>query len=422
MRKSTWSALILMIFVGVSCVKTNPQREGDQERGGEKKTQTQGYPHSEEFRTTLLHGEHYLQDRQSCTQCHNGTSQAPVCTSCHQAYPHVDSMIQHGAQYTSDPQKCKNCHESPKGKSPSCTQCHTYPHEKEWSNRLNHGAAFLRDSNQCLSCHKSDGKGSKAVKSCQECHSYPHPQGWSLGPQHGGAFLENKKSNPENPFCLHCHDVREKEDGAGFGEEEKSVPLCVKCHNNYPHVNEWSKKELHAHSYLQNRNGCVGCHKGEGKSSEGVKSCQECHPYPHSPAWALPTNHGNAYVANKSDPKAFACTTCHYNETASAEMRGIPYCGSCHVEIPHPKGFRFKHKDVAATYQGGCTNCHVNFERHMPKRTTCTTCHLMHGGKTIEIHWINQEAHLVSPKSSKKATAEGGGAKELRPNHKSATP
>lgn len=89
----------------------------------------------------------------------------------------------------------------------------------------------------------------------------------------------------------------------------------------------------------------------------------------HEKLWALPDKHGKAYweasLVGKAD-----CLGCHGEGGPVKEKYPKFYiqCNSCHEAFPHIKDFESGHeiiygenkvpKNIAAIYEGQCTNCH----------------------------------------------------------------
>ncbi|HEX4924848.1 MAG TPA: hypothetical protein VFV50_12215 [Bdellovibrionales bacterium] len=144
----------------------------------------------------------------------------------------------------------------------------------------------------------------------------------------------------------------------------------------FPHSEEF-KKSTHGKYFLSDRASCVGCHGANLKGGTSNVSCVSCHKsYPHDVHWALPANHGSAYL--KADDKKQACLACHYRENAGEQMS----CKTCHKAYPHdfPTEEDFKvgggsHATLGRTPEGKCLNCHADFKKHMSSEGGCRDCH-----------------------------------------------
>ena len=166
----------------------------------------------------------------------------------------------------------------------------------------------------------------------------------------------------------------------------------------YPHSKEFRTTSLHGERFLNNQEGCGGCHGSDFKGGRAEVSCQKCHPYPHSPRWALPQNHGAAYVASlppsgEDVENPSLCLNCHDEKNTLHEKRPDVFvsCGSCHLQIPHSYEFKIgkTHALYAKNYDGECMSCHTNLKKLLPHTNEkgCFSCHKAEVGKTPVIRW-----------------------------------
>ncbi len=190
--------IIILILFFVACTKLT-DGPGTLMKSDTTKTTSAFYPHSKEFKTTSLHGETFLSNRESCVVCH-GTD-----------------LSGGRAQI-------------------SCQKCHSYPHSPKWVLPQNHGAAYIaslppsgedvENPSLCLDCHNEKNalheKRPDVFVSCGSCHlPIPHNLQFKIGEGHA-------------PYAKNYD-----------GE-------CTLCHTNL--------KRLLPHT---NEKGCFSCHKTE---------------------------------------------------------------------------------------------------------------------------------------------------------------
>ncbi len=155
------------------------------------------FPHSPEFKTTVLHGEEYFKDRKLCTSCH-------------------------AFDYSGGSAKV------------SCYGCHTYPHKAKWAIPHNHGQMYTYEGNACLRCHEENGHMQTAhpdqFVSCSSCHTLiPHSEDLTNGDHAALAGTYQGK-------CTVCHT-----------DQKRLMPNldpdgCYSCHDKdqLPRV-QWQK-------------------------------------------------------------------------------------------------------------------------------------------------------------------------------------
>ena len=147
----------------------------------------------------------------------------------------------------------------------------------------------------------------------------------------------------------------------------------------FPHTEEFKTTFLHGTEFLKDKKVCAQCHGIDFAGGSINKSCLNCHPYPHQPRWAFPTNHGRVFTsANQRE----ACLKCHGEKSAFKERHSQEFvsCGTCHTPIPHSQDFMEggeEHSTLAKTYEGKCTSCHTDLKRNMPStgEDGCYMCH-----------------------------------------------
>ncbi|MBI2609262.1 MAG: hypothetical protein HYW47_06665 [Deltaproteobacteria bacterium] len=147
------------------------------------------------------------------------------------------------------------------------------------------------------------------------------------------------------------------------------------------HTDEFRRTNAHGHEYFKNRALCAECH---GHSFEGGKaevSCKDCHDYPHPHKWALPENHGKAYLesippSGEDEGNPSLCLKCHGRNSHLKEVNPEEFvsCSTCHAPIPHTWSL---HGKYARRYLGKCTICHKDQKRLMPnyEGNGCYGCH-----------------------------------------------
>jgi hypothetical protein len=241
------------------------------------------------------------------------------CTECHDKTPEKSpkEVLNHPTIF-----ECKDCHaelvkdfsERPHHKYIDCRTCHLYHKENETTGRIYKNG----NSKFCLLCHEK-----KPFKD----DKYPPKIEW---PSHAGGNEVIAKSDEK--ICLNCHE-----------KQIHRMDLVVKAN---PHPDNW--KGTHREFARQKSELCSSCH------APGF--CQNCHmksrPASHTGAWRK--QHPKFAAGNQ-----WSCELCH----------GKNACISCHkVDIPHPKDWDEKHKDVVSQKgKNVCYNCH--------KEDFCKQCH-----------------------------------------------
>lgn len=227
-----------------------------------------------------------------------------------------------------------------------------YPHSAEF--KINHGKSWATSSSTCQDCHS--GKSGVKAPLCTQCHTnYPHKFHFK---EHGALYLKDPSQ------CQTCHIKNEK--------KEQITPLCQSCHP-FPHTTDWSKKENHGEAFLELRHECSSCHLKQNENGERpAPQCTQCHLFPHPPGWAHPGQHGKYYGEVLPPNEKSQCKACH----EAPDKESIPSCASCHVKIPHDPAFKMgKHKTIAKSYEGKCTQCHIGFKKYFSPNRSCFLCH-----------------------------------------------
>jgi len=207
MKEKVWICFSLAIGVLISCTKPTPSGVIVQAPPGERLASSDAiakvFPHSEEFKTTFLHGTEFFKDKKVCAQCH-------------------------GIDFSGGSIK------------KSCLNCHPYPHQERWAFPSNHGHAFTGGQREaCLKCHgeKSAFKGRHPQEfvSCGTCHtSIPHSQNFTeiSSDEHHLKLAQTYEGK-----CTLCH-TDFKRNMPNLGDDG-----CYTCHNsNEIPIMKWHKK------------------------------------------------------------------------------------------------------------------------------------------------------------------------------------
>ncbi len=204
MKQSAWLFFLGVAIAVTSCTKPTPPAAVIVQAPGERLASSDAvakvFPHTEEFKTTFLHGTEFFKDRKVCAQCHG-----------------IDFA---GGSIDK-----------------SCLNCHPYPHQAKWAFPSNHGHAFTGGQKEaCLKCHgeKSPFKERHPQEfvSCGTCHvRLPHSQNFIEG---GGHWRAAKTYEGK---CTACH-TDFKRNMPSVGEQG-----CASCHDPFVLVIEWQLKQ-----------------------------------------------------------------------------------------------------------------------------------------------------------------------------------
>jgi hypothetical protein len=218
---------------------------------------------------------------------------------------------------------------------------------------------------------------------------YPHSAEFRASRSHGAIFREYKES------CKACH-------GNDLSGGSSKVS-CHRCHEPYPHSEDFKSTYLHGSAYFENRNSCAGCHDNSQDTSK-IVNCTNCHNYPHSRKWALPQNHGSAFVSllgsgALESTEHPTCLSCHSDSAKLKERQPDHYlsCSSCHILIPHSEEFKGgDHKAEARAPQSNCMGCHTDLRRLLPG-TDDTGCYMCHPEAEVPaVRWEPKPKESVS--------------------------
>lgn len=233
------------------------------------------FPHADAYKEPTAHGAEALKyGEASCEGCHRQGATAPLCSSCHEAYPHYAGWLggeDHGEHLTGEAgallrEPCMKCHGTDGLQAPSCTTCHaSWPHPEGWKEAGNHGVYALARGGtaSCANCHGAELQGDDDAPACTTCHAgYPHPTDWATAAKHGAVT--------DRTECWLCH-------GEGGTTGGTTGVTCRTCHSSYPHPADWATSHYATVSKLGEQV-CSGCHEAGFAPFPMVASCGgSCH-------------------------------------------------------------------------------------------------------------------------------------------------
>jgi hypothetical protein len=234
------------------------------------------------------------------------------------------------------------------------------------------------DLSTCDPCHATDEKGVK-YGLCISCHAdFPHPDNWKDPSLHGAKVKTNGIVT-----CDPCH--AKDENGVSYG-------LCAKagCHEAYPHKAGW-KNEHGTYIKEHDLSSCEACHANPANGAP-YAICGECHKsFPHGADWGKPTQHGAYVIKNGLD----SCKDCH-----EKDKNGVTYglCYGCHGLYPHMEGWEkegHKEKLIALKSTDSCkTACHGADLKGGDSQVACDKCHKQypHAGGWLAKHSTTAKA------------------------------
>ncbi|HEY2120526.1 MAG TPA: cytochrome c3 family protein [Candidatus Acidoferrum sp.] len=320
--------------------------------------------------------------------------------------------------------KMKDLSKSFFGQSPSCTPCHSDPHNGQLGNectkchnveswkaakdfdhsKTRYPLTGLHIRVPCEKCHKAETPGGPVryqnmkFDTCTACHVDPHKGEFKKSCESCHTTSSWKNLLPSFDFdhsktkyplvgkhvqvaCVACHLN---------GDFKTQIPFanCGDCHKPDPHKGQFEKREK--------KGECSECHNLEGwkPSLFGVKEhdnsgyplkgkhvqveCAKCH---------IPAGKDTIYKV-----KFAACTDCH-KDAHDNQFAAAPYnnrCEPCHTVVDfHRTTFTIaKHKATRFPLAGAhvavpCADCHKagtggRADRILPfhfEDRTCTACH-----------------------------------------------
>ena len=200
----------LLVLILAACNK--PTTGGENTSPNRTSSVVNIYPHSEEFKKTLMHGRVYSADKSTCLQCHGndlkGGTAHVSCTKCHSSYPHPSKWALpevHGKGFLTlaDEKKpeCLKCHTANEKRMDvvTCTACHkAYPHTGEFKSG-DHVAIAGQYQGHCTSCHTDFKRNMPTMESCNTCHEGSLKIQWLKEKGDGkGAVLFNKNQTSQS--------------------------------------------------------------------------------------------------------------------------------------------------------------------------------------------------------------------------------
>lgn len=346
-------------------------------------------PHPEEFKTKT-HPQIVPTAIDKCEMCHQ-QSTTYFCDNCHHgskvgwtfdpATPwqnqHAKTVVEKGVAgclgACHDQQFCVDCHNKLRPLPTSHKAADwlhsgltvtTYPDGHPAATAA-HAVSAQKSVDSCDVCH---GPGGVSAAFCQNCHGIEMP--------HPDAFKKNHVSGRNTPgVCANCHQQAE---------------LCSDCHHKGA-VNgtPWQKQ----HPATVAADGAAGCFE---TCHQDKQFCVDCHtklkavPASHKVGdWTHRTTDAGAAHQLAYKKQADACDFCHGDGGVKAA-----FCQNCHqLEMPHPSGFKDKHKEgfAAGTYtKPVCLNCHAQY--------FCDACH--HEGAVPEQPWRTYHPNIVKAKGA----------------------
>ena len=242
----------------------------------------------------------------------------------------------------------------------------------------------------CTSCHGKQFEGGDSQVSCFKCHeSYPHSDDWLANSE----FSHNdylKANSWELESCAECH-------GADLTGGDSKVS-CYTCHN-YPHSDSWlvaSNSEFHG-EYIKSKeydnSSCANCHGVNYSGGNSEVSCFTCHEsYPHNDSWTAGSEVSHGSLLKTKDWENESCTSCHGADLlgGSSEVS----CSKCHNSYPHVDGWlASENENFHGEYikdlghdNSSCTSCHGAEFMGGSSEVSCYTCH---NGYPHQSGWVS---------------------------------
>ena len=254
-----------------------------------------------------------------------------------------------------------------------------------------HGTKVLNVGfESCTSCHGKDYQGGDSKVSCFKCHeSYPHSDDWLANSD----FSHNdylKANSWERNSCADCH-------GENFTGGNSKVS-CYTCHN-YPHSENWletASSEFHGvfiKSKDYDNSSCANCHGGNFAGGNTEISCYTCHgSYPHTENWIAGSELSHGLFVKDKEWSNESCQSCHGENLigGSSEVS----CYSCHENYPHENGWLVEEEEAfhgSFVKNNGfdissCASCHGENFMGGNSDVSCYTCH---AGYPHQAGWIS---------------------------------
>jgi hypothetical protein len=256
-------------------------------------------------------------------------------------------------------------------------------HTDSWTNVASedfHGTKVLEVGfESCTSCHGKDYQGGESKVSCFKCHdSYPHSDDWLANSD----FSHNdylKANSWDGSSCADCH-------GDNFTGGNSKVS-CYTCHN-YPHNDSWLLKtssEFHG-VYIKNKeydiSSCANCHGENFGGGNTEISCYTCHgSYPHNENWTAGSDLSHGPFVKGKEWSNESCQSCHGTDLlgGSSDIS----CYTCHNSYPHSNEWLVSDDE---SFHGlfvknsgydisSCASCHGGDFMGGNTEVSCYTCH-----------------------------------------------
>ncbi|GEM_PF-3495656 len=260
-----------------------------------------------------------------------------------------------------------------------------YPHSEIKNFMGLHGKFYVKGAS-CTSCHGEELKGGSAKISCNSCHkSYPHTDEFKTSFEHGTEYLKSQRQ--ENVItsgeCVGCHKANRIVEGKGEIKREK-MKSCQDCHS-FPHGKSNWVKVIHGQEFEEKGvAACLTCHTKESgfasRNPELFRGCLDCHSNdprkginPHQTGFMKRSSHG--YKVSEVGIKN--CTICHDNGPKAKS------CNFCHKTYPHNTIADLSESDFYDGMHGElynedskkCQRCHGNKDTKIKVSAKCMDCH-----------------------------------------------
>jgi hypothetical protein len=320
----------------------------------------------------------------SCTACHNATTNAPTatagdCSQCHTAN-YFTNHLHHGT--TNNQVEYNVTYDTSQPTEQGCAVCHTdYDDENSTSLGLNSWPTILVE-------HDLDGTKDGSSNTCANCHSYDGSESAPL------TAVQNAISSGNVVSCATCHTdkVPDVSHGSHTATDFVRTPNCTTaCHPSPDGI---------AQMHVALAGDCGSCHvspSGSGTLRSGAlgqttgSSCADC----HGSSVPSAAHHGGASA------QAGNCTNCHTDPRPAAGQRVIQamVCSECHVQM---NGSTMEIVAITIGKEGGAGNGTDSGNTYTPITTAngFSSNHTFpNSGGTINNYGVCLECHGTTGKS-----------------------